>query len=196
MRACPVGRVSSDSQVGTHRVMCPALLGKARCPFRQKSMSLDFSRPEVLEAPAYPPTCCVQQAITLKEEVISKTAQHPPMDVGSVTTKDRLVRSIANWSWRRWRWRALPACTCVRSARHVRWGWPATWCLAPGTSSCSAPRPSPRVRPPRPGALFARLCEQRGCRCLRWHAYQQHGTDQIVTTTGSSGMSGESSRAQ
>jgi hypothetical protein len=55
--------------------MCPALLGKVRCPLRLKSMSLDFNRPEVLEPPSYPPTCCVQQTITVKEEVTAKTAQ-------------------------------------------------------------------------------------------------------------------------
>ena len=70
-----LGRVSRDSEDGAHRAMCPALLGKLRCPLRQKSMSLDFNRPEVLEPPSYPPTCCVQQTITVTEEVTAKTAQ-------------------------------------------------------------------------------------------------------------------------
>jgi hypothetical protein len=70
-----LGRMSRDSEDGAHRVMCPALLGKVRCPLRLKSMSLDFNRPEVLEPPSYPPTCCVQQTITVKEEVTAKTAQ-------------------------------------------------------------------------------------------------------------------------
>ena len=70
-----LGRVSRDSEDGSHRVMCPALLGKVRCPLREKSMTLDFSRPEVLEPPSYPPTCCVQQTITVAEEVTAKTAQ-------------------------------------------------------------------------------------------------------------------------
>jgi len=70
-----LGRVSRDSEDGSHRVMCPALLGKVRCPLRQASMSLDFNRPEVLEPPSYPPTCCVNQTITVKEEVTAKTAQ-------------------------------------------------------------------------------------------------------------------------
>jgi hypothetical protein len=71
-----LGRVSRDSEDGSHRVMCPALLGKVRCPLREKSMSLDFKRPEVTEPPSYPPTCCVQKTITIKEEVTAKTAQH------------------------------------------------------------------------------------------------------------------------
>ena len=71
-----LGRVSRDSEDGSHRVMCPALLGKVRCPLRAESMSLDFKRPEVTEPPAYPPTCCVQKTITIKEEVTAKTAEH------------------------------------------------------------------------------------------------------------------------
>lgn len=70
-----LGRVSHDSETGSHRVMCPALMGKIRCPLRPKSMSLDFNRPEVLEPPPHPPTCCVQQTITVIEEVTAKTAQ-------------------------------------------------------------------------------------------------------------------------
>jgi hypothetical protein len=38
-------------------------------------MSLDFNRPEVLEPPSFPPTCCVQKTITVTEEVTAKTAQ-------------------------------------------------------------------------------------------------------------------------
>jgi len=43
-------------------------------------MSLDFNRPEVSEPPSYPPTCCVNQTITVIKEVTAKTAQrhdHP-----------------------------------------------------------------------------------------------------------------------
>jgi len=70
-----LGRVSRDSEDGSHRVMCPALLGKVRCPLRQNSMSLELNRPEVLEPPSYPPTCCVNQTITVTEEITAKTAQ-------------------------------------------------------------------------------------------------------------------------
>jgi hypothetical protein len=70
-----LGRVSRGSGEGSHRVMCPALLGKVRCPLRSKSMSLDFKRPEVTDPPIYPPTCCVNQTITVTEEVTAKTAQ-------------------------------------------------------------------------------------------------------------------------
>jgi hypothetical protein len=73
--AYKLGRVSRNNEAGDHRVMCPALLGKLRCPLRQKSMSLDFGRPEVFEPPSYPPACCVQQTITVKEQVTAKTAQ-------------------------------------------------------------------------------------------------------------------------
>lgn len=69
------GRISGDDQDGTHRRMCPALLGKLRCPVRHQSMALHYSHPEVLSPPEHPPTCCTQQTISVPEDVLAKTAQ-------------------------------------------------------------------------------------------------------------------------
>jgi hypothetical protein len=70
-----LGRISSPDADGHHRVGCPALSGKVRCPLRQASMSLSLERPEVLSAPEHPPACCTQQTITVPPSINAKTAQ-------------------------------------------------------------------------------------------------------------------------
>src|SRR5712691_3732558 len=50
-----LGRISADDADGYHRVMCPAVAGKIRCPHRPDSMKLDHGRPEVLTPPEHPP---------------------------------------------------------------------------------------------------------------------------------------------
>ena len=70
-----LGRLSRDDADGYHRVMCPAVMGKLRCPLRQESMSLSNERPEVLSPPDNPPPCCCQQTITVGPQVHAKTAQ-------------------------------------------------------------------------------------------------------------------------
>jgi hypothetical protein len=70
-----LGRITSDDTDGYHRVMCPAAMGKIRCPLRPGSMTLDRSRPEILTPPEHPPACCQQQTITVGPEVCAKTAQ-------------------------------------------------------------------------------------------------------------------------
>jgi hypothetical protein len=70
-----LGRIASDDEDGYHRVMCPAVAGKIRCPLRQASMRLDRDRPEILTPPEHPPDCCAQQTITVPPEVHAKTAQ-------------------------------------------------------------------------------------------------------------------------
>ena len=45
--------------------MCPAVMGKIRCPLRPSSMKLDRGRPEILTPPEHPPACCTQQTITV-----------------------------------------------------------------------------------------------------------------------------------
>jgi hypothetical protein len=42
------GHVTADDSDGYHRVMCPAAMGKIRCPLRPASMTLDRNRPEIL----------------------------------------------------------------------------------------------------------------------------------------------------
>ena len=70
-----LGRISADDTDGYHRVCCPALAGKLRCPLRPDSMSLPHDRPEVLVPPTEPPRCCTQQTLTVPPEVNAKTAQ-------------------------------------------------------------------------------------------------------------------------
>ena len=70
-----LGRVSATDADGFHRVACPAVTGKLRCPLRPASMTASFDRPEVLSPPAEPPTCCASQTITVPPTVNAKTAQ-------------------------------------------------------------------------------------------------------------------------
>jgi hypothetical protein len=70
-----LGRISRDDADGYHRVMCPAVMGKLRCPLRESSMTLPLRLPEILEPPALPPVCCVQATITVPVTVNAKTAQ-------------------------------------------------------------------------------------------------------------------------
>ena len=70
-----LGRISADDADGYHRVMCPAVMRKIRCPLRPGSMKLDRSRPEILTPPEHPPACCSQQTITVPPNVAAKTRQ-------------------------------------------------------------------------------------------------------------------------
>jgi hypothetical protein len=75
------GRISADGTGGYHRVMCPAAMGKIRCGLRPESMTLARDRPEILNPPGHPPTCCAQQTITVPPEAAAKTRQkhdYPP----------------------------------------------------------------------------------------------------------------------
>jgi hypothetical protein len=70
-----LGKITSEDEDGYHRVMCPAAMGKIRCPLRPPSMTLPRDRPEILTPPEHPPACCDQQTITVPPEVTAKTAQ-------------------------------------------------------------------------------------------------------------------------
>jgi hypothetical protein len=70
-----LGKISADDAGGHHRVMCPAAMGKIRCPLRPQSMTRDRSRPEILAPPEHPPACCAQQTITVPPGVAAKTRQ-------------------------------------------------------------------------------------------------------------------------
>ena len=70
-----LGRITSDDPDGYHRVQCPAVTGKIRCPLRPASMTLDRDRPEILTPPPDPPACCTQKTLTVPPEVTAKTAQ-------------------------------------------------------------------------------------------------------------------------
>jgi hypothetical protein len=67
--------ITSDDADGYHRVMCPAAMGKVRCPLRPASMTLTRDRPEILTPPEHPPACCAQQTITVPPQVAVKTRQ-------------------------------------------------------------------------------------------------------------------------
>ena len=70
-----LGRITADDADGYHRVMCPAVVGKIRCPLRPASMTLDRQRPEILTPPEHPPDCCPRQTLTVPPEVAAKTRQ-------------------------------------------------------------------------------------------------------------------------
>ena len=70
-----LGRLTADDEDGYHRVMCPAAMGKIRCPLRPASMTLTRDRPEILTPPEHPPACCNQQTITVPPQVAAKTRQ-------------------------------------------------------------------------------------------------------------------------
>jgi hypothetical protein len=67
-----LGRITADDADGYHRVMCPAVMDKIRCPLRPASMTLSRDRPEILTPPQNP-ACCHQQTITVPPEVAAKT---------------------------------------------------------------------------------------------------------------------------
>ncbi len=72
---CKLGRITRDDAGGYHRVQCPAVMGKIRCPLRPSSMTLDRSRPEILQPPGHPQACCTQQTLTVPPGTCPKTAQ-------------------------------------------------------------------------------------------------------------------------
>lgn len=67
--------ISSDDSDGYHRVGCPAVSGKLRCPLRPESMSLGYDHPQILRVPEHPPPCCENQTITVPPTVNAKTRQ-------------------------------------------------------------------------------------------------------------------------
>jgi hypothetical protein len=70
-----LGKITADDADGYHRVMCPAVMGKIRCPLRPDSMTLTRDRPEILTPPEHPPACCDRQTITVPPQVAAKTRQ-------------------------------------------------------------------------------------------------------------------------
>lgn len=70
-----LARISAPDTDGFHRVVCPAVAGKLRCPLREQSMSLPHDRPQILDPPPLPPRCCSQKTLTVPPEVAAKTAQ-------------------------------------------------------------------------------------------------------------------------
>ncbi len=88
-----LGRISAADTDGYHRVACPALTGKLRCPLRPDSLSLAHDRPEVLTPPESSPRCCTQQTLTVPPEVNAKTTQKH--DYPSATHRRSYARRTA-----------------------------------------------------------------------------------------------------
>ena len=70
-----LGRITANDTDGYHRVSCPAVMAKCRCPLRRDSMGLSFNRPQIICPPGPAPKCCLQQSITVPPSVNAKTAQ-------------------------------------------------------------------------------------------------------------------------
>jgi len=70
-----LGRLTADDTDGYHRLTCPAVIGKIRCPLRPASMTLDRDRPEILTPPRHPQPCCAQRTITVPPDISAKTRQ-------------------------------------------------------------------------------------------------------------------------
>jgi hypothetical protein len=70
-----LGKITASDEDGYHRVQCPAMMGKIRCPVRPASMTLDRDRPEILTPPQHPQACCTQKTLTVPPRVNAKTAQ-------------------------------------------------------------------------------------------------------------------------
>lgn len=68
-------RLTGEDADGYHRVRCPAVAGKIRCPHRPASMALPMDRPQILTPPEHPPTCCTQASVSVPASVNTKTAQ-------------------------------------------------------------------------------------------------------------------------
>jgi hypothetical protein len=98
-----LGRTTKNDADGYHRVACPAVAGKIRCPLRPESLSVGHSHPEVTKAPADSPCCCVQKTITVPPEVNAKTAQrhdYPSPERANATLKDPSSTDITRGSIR------------------------------------------------------------------------------------------------
>ena len=70
-----LGKITADDEDGYHRVACPAVMAKIRCPLRPASMTLTRDRPEILTPPEHPPDCCTQQTLTVPPDIAAKTRQ-------------------------------------------------------------------------------------------------------------------------
>ena len=90
-----LGQITSDDADGYHRVMCPAAMGKIRCPLRPASMTLTRDRPEILTPPEHPPACCAQQTITVPPQT------WPPRPGRNTTTPPGAHRRVLRPAHRR-----------------------------------------------------------------------------------------------
>ncbi len=95
-----LGRIASDDQDGAHRVMCPAVMGKCRCPLRPTSMAYDYTHPEVVSPPEEPPTCCTQKTISVPVAIDAKRRQkHDYPSKAHRFSYNRRTGSERTYSW-------------------------------------------------------------------------------------------------
>jgi hypothetical protein len=95
-----LGRVSSTDGDGAHRVMCPAVMKKCRCPLRPESMALDYTHPEVVSPPEEPPSCCTQKTISVPVRIDAKRRQkHAYPSRAHRFSYNRRTASERTFSW-------------------------------------------------------------------------------------------------
>ncbi len=94
-----LGWITADDPDGYHRVMCPAVAGKIRCPLRPASMARDRQRPEILTPPQHPPACCAQQTLTVPPTSARRprrnTTTPPPRTAGPTPRRTAAERTFA-----------------------------------------------------------------------------------------------------
>ena len=88
-----LGRITADDTDGYHRVACPAVTGKIRCPLRPASMTLDRSRPEILQLPEHPRAC----------GIIADTS----------FVADNATKGGGEYAWRNYRLNRSGGCRCA-----------------------------------------------------------------------------------
>ena len=83
-----LGKITTDDHDGYHRVMCPAAMGKIRCPLRPASMRLDRNRPEILTPPGHPPPAAPSRPSQCRPRPAPRPRRStttPPRSTGSPT---------------------------------------------------------------------------------------------------------------
>ena len=142
-----LGRRTADDADGYHRVTCPAVMGKLRCPLRPASMTLDRSRPEILTPPQHPPPAAPSRpspsaltsrrkpgrnTTTPRRRTAAPMPAAPPRNGASPRSRTRLATPSAAAGAASW------AC------HHSRSGWPA--CTPSETSASSPPGTPARLK--------------------------------------------------
>ncbi len=70
-----LGRLTADDADGYHRVTCPAVMGKLRCPLTPGLNDPGPVPPGDPDPASHPPACCTQQTLTIPPDVAAKTRQ-------------------------------------------------------------------------------------------------------------------------
>ena len=145
-----LGKITTSDADGYHRVMCPAAMGKTRCPLRPGSMSLDYQRPEILTPPEHPPACCTQQTITVPPGCTPRRPRNtttPPRPTAGPTRGGRLPSGRSPPP-------KTPPATTSTAAGAGSWASPpspsASPACSPSATSASSP-PTPAARTATPG---------------------------------------------